>query len=225
VEGKKMEARSILTRFFTAAASVLMLAAVSGGNAYAEFVPGFELPGIVPASYPNFENSVKLKVKKSRSGFKVKVNRKGKGNYFNLSSTESLDIKGARYKLIANFDFDGNFLDGTLKIKGKVDTEFGKAKGTLMTATLGKFAYSGSLLGFNTHDIVCNSIINELIGGSGCTSNESVYIDLEKSGFDPTLKGFKSKGLSVASVPVPAAVWLFGSGLIALVGVTRRRKH
>ena len=29
----------------------------------------------------------------------------------------------------------------------------------------------------------------------------------------------------VSQVPVPAAVWLFGSGLIGLVGVARRRKH
>ena len=28
-----------------------------------------------------------------------------------------------------------------------------------------------------------------------------------------------------AEVPVPAAVWLFGSGLIGLVGMMRRRKH
>jgi hypothetical protein len=26
-------------------------------------------------------------------------------------------------------------------------------------------------------------------------------------------------------VPVPAAVWLFGSGLIGLLGVAKRRKH
>ena len=31
-------------------------------------------------------------------------------------------------------------------------------------------------------------------------------------------------GLSVTPVPVPAAVWLFGSGLLGLVGVARRKK-
>lgn len=32
------------------------------------------------------------------------------------------------------------------------------------------------------------------------------------------------EGLQVASVPVPAAVWLFGSGLAGLVGMARRRQ-
>ena len=29
---------------------------------------------------------------------------------------------------------------------------------------------------------------------------------------------------SVSTVPVPAAVWLFGSGLLGLVGIARRKK-
>ena len=32
-------------------------------------------------------------------------------------------------------------------------------------------------------------------------------------------------GIEISQVPVPTAVWLFGSGLIGLVGVARRRKH
>lgn len=31
-------------------------------------------------------------------------------------------------------------------------------------------------------------------------------------------------GFGQAAVPVPAAVWLFGSGLLGLVGISRRRK-
>ena len=30
--------------------------------------------------------------------------------------------------------------------------------------------------------------------------------------------------LSVSAVPIPAAVWLFGSGIIGLIGVARRKK-
>jgi hypothetical protein len=221
---------NISVKVLTVVTSVLMLV-VSGSNAYAvSLSPGYELPGITPSGYPNFENSVKLKVKKKgQKGFKLKVRKKGKDNYLNANS-ERLKIKGGNYKLNAMFDPLGNFLEGTLKIKGKVDTPLGKAKGTLMTATLTSFAFNsdfdnglgGSLLGFNTTDIVCNSIIDEWVGG--CTLNESVYINLDEYGFAPTVKNYKSRGLSVATIPVPAAVWLFGSGLIALVGMTRRRK-
>jgi len=31
-------------------------------------------------------------------------------------------------------------------------------------------------------------------------------------------------GIQISQVPVPAAVWLFGSGLIGLIGISRRKK-
>ena len=35
---------------------------------------------------------------------------------------------------------------------------------------------------------------------------------------------FTQDSVSVSTVPIPAAVWLFGSGLLGLVGMARRKK-
>jgi hypothetical protein len=39
------------------------------------------------------------------------------------------------------------------------------------------------------------------------------------------LEGNVVTDLSANAVPVPAAVWLFGSGLLVLFGVARGKKH
>lgn len=226
-----MKTNPFLIKILTTTASVLMLVAVSAGNAYAVAMPGYELPGtdIRPSGYPNFENAVRLKVLQNgaNKGFKLKARKRGGYQFFNANPSDKYQMKGGSYKLDAFFDTSGNFLKGTLKIRGRLDTPVGRARGTLMTATLTDFAFdsglTSSLLGFNTSDIVCNAVIEEWLGS--CNEKESVYIALYKGGFDPTLRGFRSNGLSVATVPVPAAVWLFGSGLIVLVGMMRRRKH
>jgi hypothetical protein len=73
----------------------------------------------------------------------------------------------------------------------------------------------------NIPDSVCIPV-NAMVDG-GCIINEVVYFTGK---FAPMVKNFRADGKSsVAAVPVPAAVWLFGSGLIGLVGMMRRRKH
>jgi hypothetical protein len=76
----------------------------------------------------------------------------------------------------------------------------------------------------NIPDSVCNPVTATV--GGGCTINEVVYSTLKDGRFAPMVNNFRADGFSsVAAVPVPAAVWLFGSGLIGLVGVACRRKH
>ena len=41
---------------------------------------------------------------------------------------------------------------------------------------------------------------------------------------DPTIPTYISATVNVSAVPVPPAVWLFGSGLIGMIGIARRRK-
>lgn len=219
-----MQTKPVLLKELVSAVFLVMLAAAGSGNAYADIEPGIDLSEVTQAGFPNFEHAIKLKVrKKGEKGFKLIVKgSKGVGNYLNLSPSDNLKINKYRYKLVAMFDPLGNFLEGTLKIKGKLITPFGKAKGPLMTASLSSslpetdFAYmshtnlvsitdqsmrdfNGSILGFNLHDIVCNPIIDELVGG--CATNEFIYILLNKSGFSPTAKNFKSRGVSVTTVP------------------------
>jgi len=55
-------------------------------------------------------------------------------------------------------------------------------------------------------------------------SQENIFNDTSGTEFDGHYADSVSLSLSFAAVPVPPAVWLFGSGLIGLVGMARRKK-
>ena len=64
------------------------------------------------------------------------------------------------------------------------------------------------------------------IAGGGCTTNEVIYLNLlEAIGPDAGARKIKTAGIAVTSVPLPAAAWLFGSGLLGLIAMARRRGH
>ena len=61
-----------------------------------------------------------------------------------------------------------------------------------------------------------------VIDEGGFTSVD--ILELEGSDYDQIFIWGDSFNVGVSAVPVPAAVWLFGSGLIGLVGIARRKK-
>jgi hypothetical protein len=54
------------------------------------------------------------------------------------------------------------------------------------------------------------------------TGNQNVFASSEAS--DSALRPYLSVTTAAAPVPIPAAVWLFGSGLVGLIGLRRRLK-
>lgn len=96
--------------------------------------------------------------------------------------------------------------------------------------TLNANALAGRALGCAVPNIWCTTDTTQYgdyyadstaIGSYGSTA--SFYIDVLTPGASFTSESGASY-LSVAAVPVPAAVWLFGSGLIGLTGFARRKK-
>jgi len=71
-------------------------------------------------------------------------------------------------------------------------------------SSLGPFTLgSGFIAGINTLDFVVNNIGGEITNPTG------LRVEFQSATAD--------------QVPVPAAIWLLGSGLLGLIGIARRR--
>jgi len=194
---------------------------------------GCLLPGTVLGSFPYFDNVVgvtsKAKIDKNTeevTSFSIKAKQyKGSvDNHLVVDADTSFLIEKPKYDLKVNF-LSETEVEGTLNIGGAIDSDGdGKAEKFTVTANLaGPVASSadGTLWGFDTSEIVCSDLINTLTGG--CTDAEVVYLNLlEAIGPDVGTK-ISTAGRALTSVPVPAAAWLFGSGLLGLIAVSRRR--
>ena len=67
-----------------------------------------------------------------------------------------------------------------------------------------------------------DAFVSQMYGGN--ISQEYIQINQGNWGVDYINSEFGSALVRVSSVPIPAAFWLFGSGLIGLIGIARRKK-
>ncbi len=68
-------------------------------------------------------------------------------------------------------------------------------------------------------DCAPTGLMGPMMTGNTCMTGHSVAL----VGFAGSMGG-TPVSLNISAVPVPAAVWLFGSGLVGLIGIARHRK-
>jgi hypothetical protein len=187
---------------------------------------GCALPDVVAGSYPYFENEVTVDYdgtkleKKGYSKLKAKGVKDSVVSTFVADQGNEFTIEKPKFSLKAKVGdpaIDKVAL-GKLKISGKIDGQKFNVKAKIGLSKNDLAAYDvspeGLLWGFNTTEIQCKNV------PTGCTTDEVVYLGL-KDTIGGALK-VTTDGVAVTSVPVPAAAWLFGSGLLGLIGVSRR---
>lgn len=184
---------------------------------------GCSLPGIRDSGFPYFDQGVSVKYQAKKDGdffLKAKQYKKSGRSSLVMDSTTAYDVGEVKYKL-RPVKVIGGVASGSLSIKGTIDGLGITKRETLMTADLeGDWALSadGQLLGLDTTNIVCHAAFEMY-----CTQSESIYLALNDA-INTGKKNINTTGVAVTTIPLPAAVWLFGSGLVCLAGMTRRRR-
>ena len=126
----------------------------------------------------------------------------------------------------------GLAIDGT---SGALPASDGIKKGNLPIGTV-----PVATAGWDTTNVAGCTLTDPEVPGSGCmgvAQSGTFPLIADAIGGSPMadgpFAGFNANfdvtdmvvtGITVTSIPVPAAVWLFGSGLLGLVGVARRKK-
>lgn len=142
------------------------------------------------------------------------------------------------FTLEADIDAAGNVLSGSFSSAGQVRDVINPlvvlfdgpvSAGGLLNGNLDLFGFAGSTntgileFTFNTVSGVINDDLGPFSAGGiiiSVSSSSMANFDV-----DVLTTNWTGGGVADVFVPVPAAVWLFGSGLIGLLGVARQRRR
>ena len=124
------------------------------------------------------------------------------------STTIGSNIEFTGINSFMNFDFDAN----TLTITGS----------PVLWRGFGDYVFSNFDVNINNVSILTNTGFNGTIVDNFSFDSNSITLDMSDS--------TRSKGsilvysIQTSPVPIPASIWLFGTGLFGLLGVTKRKK-
>lgn len=170
----------------------------------------------------------------------LEATKHGRTQIFQIDPDEAHKVQSAKFNLVSAFDEDLNFLDGSVSIEGKIKDLGVDTKTTLWEADLSHFGFDNNAsdgspesLGWTTTDPSGWAVD----AGYWSGADESVYLYNFTKGNKPSSsipemfgKGEGEKinddlhATALTTVPVPAAVWLLGSGLLGLAGLGARAK-
>lgn len=209
-------------------AAVLLFACFAGSSRAATIVPDWNMPGIPDAGFPHFEDAVKVNFAKSGSNWKLTATQRAGTHLFQSDPGTAHNVANSSFSLTAMFDSSLNFTGGNLQIKGKIPSLGVNTSTSLWKTSLTDFGFD-----INPFDGSPVALGFETSGHSGWAAQfsggapESVYL-LSPDLSSLAVNLFSHKGVSASinataltTVPVPAAAWLLGSGLIALFGMRR----
>jgi len=192
---------------------------------------GCSLPGTIDGRCPYFDQTVSVVYKDKDTKDDI-FTISGKSLEGSLRSWLQIDDETTvvipKMKITLDVTVDGAIASGDLEIRGKIP-DLGKFR--LSAELKGEWDASedGTLWGFNTTNIACSCALESLVD---CATDSVIYLNLlEAIGPDTGAGNIRTAGLALTSltgqavIPVPATVWLFSSGLLGLVAVSRRRRH
>lgn len=149
-----------------------------------------------------------------------------------LNEVERAIMANAGTGLTLNAAQTSGEIDQTLLYKGFPTDHYTQGAGPTVESSSGNTAsidMSGWTMWFDHQSVVDVGVGSNatVICGIDCSVGDTFTLDysaiIQEGGFTGFLYGLHLEG-TIAAVPVPAAIWLFGSGLLGLVGVARKKK-
>jgi hypothetical protein len=232
-----------LEKFVYPAVAFLALAALPVTSHAAAAVPNFSIAGIPAAGFPHFDNTRDVTVTLAKNGtgattYQLTATYNGGPFVFQTDPWTSYNVTGGSYTLNAFFSNTSTstnpaFTSGTVAINGSIPGYSGPGTpppnpGLLYGANLTAFGFdrtpdsTPAALGFKTDSPT--GWAAQFQGGP-----ESVYLyDFNVAALMSSFSSAKFRSVqftrasAFTTVPLPAAVWLFGSALVGLAGVRRR---